>query len=95
MKISNEFFIENIRTVQKLSDASAIADETSVVYAVVIGDQRIMSVHADPDKAINTCFTILDEIFDRYPSKFMPVMMEFIEQFINSHNSEKVEGDPS
>lgn len=95
MKISNEFFIKNVRTVQKLSDANAIADETTVVYAVVIGDQRIMSVHGDPDKAINTCFTILEEIFRRYPSDFMPAMMTFIEYFINNHSSEKIEGDPS
>lgn len=95
MKISNEFFIENVRTVQKLSVANAIADETIIVYAAVIGDRTIMSVHGDKDKVINTCFTILEEVFNRHPSEFMPVMMEFIEHFISSHSSEKIEGDPS
>ena len=95
MKISNEFFIENVKTAQKLSDANAIADETTIVYAVTIGNRTIMCVHGDQDKAINTCFTILDEIFNRDPSYFMPTMMTFIEQFINNHNSEKIEGDPS
>lgn len=95
MKISNEFFIENVKTAQMLSDADAIADETTIVYAVVIGDHTIMSVHGDKDKAINTCFTILKEIFDRDPSEFMPAMMTFIEHFISSHSSEKIEGDPS
>ena len=94
MKISNEFFIEQVRTAQMLSDANAIPDETTIVYAVVIGDRTIISVHGDPDKVINTCFTILDEMFRRDPSNFMPVMMGFIEHFI-SHSSEKVEGDPS
>ena len=95
MKISNEFFIEQVRTAQKLSDTDAIPDETTIVYAVVIGDQRIISVHGDPDKVINTCFTILKEIFDRYPSEFMPAMMQFIDNFYYSHSSEKIEGDPS
>ena len=95
MKISNEFFIEDVRTVQRLSEGNAIADETTVVYAVVIGDRRIMSVHGDQDKAINTCFTILEEIFRRDPSEFMPAMMQFIEHFINNRSSEKIEGDPS
>ena len=95
MKISNEFFIEQVRTAQMLSDANAIPDETTIVYAVVIDDGTIMSVHGDTDKAINTCFTILEEIFNRDPSDFMPVMMEFIEHFISSHNSEEIEGDPS
>lgn len=95
MKISNEFFIEQVRAAQMLSDANAIPDETTVVYAVVIDDHTIMSVHGDKDKAINTCFTILEEIFNRDPSVFMPVMMAFIEHFISSHSSEKIEGDPS
>lgn len=95
MKISNEFFIEQIRSTQKLVEADAIPDETTIVYAVVIDDRTIMSVRGDNDKAINTCFTILEEIFKRDPSVFMPVMMGFIEHFINSHSSEKIEGDPS
>lgn len=95
MIISNEFFIEQIRSTQKLVEADAIPDETTIVYAVVIGDRTIISVHGDTDKAINTCFTILDDIFERDPSVFMPVMMAFIENFINSHSSEKIEGDPS
>ena len=95
MKISNEFFIEQVRAAQKLSNANAIADETTIVYAATIGDQTIMSVHGDKDKAINTCFTILEKIFDRYPSEFMPAMMQLIDDFSNRHNSEKIEGDPS
>ena len=95
MKISNEFFIENVKTVQKLNGADAIPDETTIVYAVTIGDQTIMSVHGDKDKAINTCFTILEEIFKRHPSDFMPVMMQFTEHFYHSHSNEKIEGDPS
>lgn len=95
MKISNEFFIEQIRSTQKLVEADAIADETTIVYAVVIGDRTIMSLYGDKDKAINTCFTILDEIFNRDPSDFMPAMMTFIEHFISSHSNEKIEGDPS
>ena len=95
MKISNEFFIENVRTAQMLSEADAIADETTIVYAVAIDDRLITVVHGDKDKAIDTCFTILKKIFDRDPSEFMPVMMQFIEKFFLSHNSEKVEGDPS
>ena len=95
MKISNEFFIENVKTAQMLSDTDAIADETTIVYAVVIGDHTTMSAHGDKDKAINVCFTILKEIFDRDPSEFMPTMMQFIEHFINNHSSEKIEGDPS
>lgn len=95
MKISNEFFIEQIRSTQKLVEADAIPDETTIVYAVVIDDRRIMSVRGDNDKAINTCFTILEEIFKRDPSVFMPAMMQFIDHFLRSHNSEKVEGDPS
>ncbi len=95
MKISNEFFIENVKTAQMLSDTDAIADETTILYAVTIGDRRTMSVHGDKDKVINTCFTILKEIFDRDPSEFMPVMMQFIDYFLRSHNSEKVEGDLS
>lgn len=95
MKISNEFFIENIRTVQKLSDANAIADGTTIVYAAVFHHRMIMCVDGDKDKAINTCFTILEEIFNRHPSEFAPAMMTFIEHFISSHSSEKIEGDPS
>ena len=95
MKISNEFFIEQVKTAQMLSEANAIADETTIVYAVVIGDHTIMSVYGDKDKALNTCFTILEEIFNRHPSDFMPAMMTFIEYFINNHSSEKIEGDPS
>lgn len=95
MKISNEFFIKNIRTVQKLSDANAIQDGTTIVYTVTIDDRTIMSVYGDKDKAINTCFTILEEIFNRHPSELMPAMMQFIEHFINNHSSEKIEGDPS
>lgn len=95
MKTSNEFFIKNVRTVQKLSDANAIPDETTIMYVVTIDDQTIMSVHGDRDKALNTCFTILEQIFKRDPSVFMPVMMEFIEDFIRNHSSEKIEGDPS
>lgn len=89
MKISNEFFIEQVRTAQKLVEADAIADETTIVYAVVIGDHTIMSIYGDMEKSINTCFTILEEIFNRDPSEFMPAMMQFIEHFINSHSSEK------
>lgn len=95
MKISNEFFIEQIKSTQKLVEADAIPDETSIMYAVVIGDRTIMSVYGDKDKAINTCFTILEEIFNRHPSELMPAMMQFIEHFINNHSSEKIEGDPS
>ena len=95
MKISNEFFIEQVRTAQMLSDANAIPDETTIIYAATIGDQTIISVHGDKDKALNTCFTILEEIFKRDPSVFMPVMMQFVEHFINSHSSEEIEGDPS
>ena len=95
MKISNEFFIEQVREAQKLSNANAIADETTIVYAVVIDDRTIISLYGDRDKALNTCFTILDQILKRDPSDFMPVMMEFIEHFISSHSSEKIEGDPS
>lgn len=95
MKVSNKFFIEQIRSTQKLAEADAIPDETTVIYAVVIDDRTIMSVHGDRDKALNTCFTILDQIFKCDPSDFMPVMMQFIEYFIHSHSSEKVEGDPS
>lgn len=95
MKIRNEYFIEDVRTVQKLSKTNAIADETTIVYAVTIGDRKIMCVHGDPDKAIDTCFTILDEIFNRDPSEFMPIMREFIERYIINNSSEKVEGDPS
>lgn len=95
MKISNEFFIENVKTAQMLSEADAIADETSIMYAVVIGDRLIMSVHGDKDEVINTCFTILKETFNRDPSEFMPSMMQFIEHFIHSHSSEKIKGDPS
>lgn len=95
MKISNEFFIKNVRTVQKLSDANAIQDGTTVLYAVVIDDSIIMSVSGDKDKTINTCFNILEEIFNRHPSEFMPVMLAFIDNFISSHSSEKIEGDPS
>ena len=91
MKISNEFFIEQIRSTQKLVEADAIPDETTIVYAVVIGDQKIMSVYGDKDKAINMCFTILEEIFNRDPSEFMPAMI----QFINNHSSEKIDGDLS
>lgn len=95
MKISNEFFIEQIRSTQKLVEADAIKDGTTIVYAVGIGDHTIMSVYGDKDKAINTCFTILEEIFNRDPSEFMPVMLAFIDNFISSHRSEKIEGDPS
>lgn len=95
MKISNEFFIEQIRSTQKLVEADAIPDETTIVYAVVIDDRTIMSVRGDKDKAINTCFTILEEIFNRHPSEAIPAMMTFIEDFIRSHSSEKIEGDPS
>lgn len=95
MKISNEFFIKNVRTVQKLSDANAIQDGTTVLYAVVIDDSIIMSLYGDKDKAINTCFNILEEIFNRDPSELWPTMMEFIEHFISSHSSEKIEGDLS
>lgn len=95
MKIRNEFFIENVKTAQMLSEADAIADETTIIYAVTIDDRRIMSVHGGKDKAIDTCFTILKEIFDSDPSEFMPAMMQFIDHFLRSHNSEKVEGDPS
>lgn len=95
MKISNVFFIENIKTAQMLSEADAIADETTIVYAVTIGDQTIISVHGDRDKALNTCFTILKEIFNRDPSVFMPSMIQFIDDFSSRHSIEKIEGDPS
>ena len=95
MKISNEFFIEQIRSTQKLVEADAIPDETTIVYAVVIGDRTIMSVHGDEDKVINACFTILENIFNRDPSEFMPAMMQLIEHFFRSHSNEKIEGDPS
>lgn len=89
MKISNEFFIEQIRETQKLVEADAIPDETTIVYVVTIGDQTIMCVDGNKDKVVNKCFTILEEIFNRDPSEFMPVMMQFIEHFIHSHSSEK------
>lgn len=95
MKISNEFFIEQIKTAQKLVEVDAIPDETTIVYAAVIGDRTIMSLYGDKDKAINTCFNILEEIFNRDPSEFMPLMLAFIDNFISSHRSEKIEGDPS
>lgn len=95
MKISNEFFIEQIRSTQKLVEADAIPDETTIMYAVVIGDHLSTSIQGDYNKVINTCFTILEEIFNRYPSEFMPLMMQFIEHIISSHSSEKIEGDPS
>lgn len=95
MKIENEFFIEQIKTTQKLVEADAIPDDTYIMYAVTIGDRTIMSVYGDKDKAINTCFTILEEIFNRHPSELIPTMMQFIEHFINNHSSEKIEGDPS
>lgn len=95
MKISNEFFIKNIRTVQKLSDANAIPDETTIVYAATIDDRTIMSLYGDIDKTTNTCFTILEEIFRRDPSLFIPAMMAFTEHIISSYISEKIEGDPS
>ena len=89
MKISNEFFIENVKTTQMLSEADAIADETTIVYGVMIGDHLLCSVHGDYDKTINMCFNILSEIFDRDPSVFIPVMMQFIEDFISNHSSDK------
>ena len=95
MKISNEFFIEQIRSTQKLVEADAIPDETTIVYGVMIEDRLIMSVHGDFEKIVNICFTILEEIFKCDPSDFMPVMMEFIEHFISSHSSEKIDGDLS
>ena len=95
MKISNEFFIEQVRTAKKLSDANAIPDETTIVYAVAIDDRLITVAHGDRDKAIDMCVTLLKDIFDRDPSEFMSVMMQFIEHFLRSHNSEKVEGDLS
>lgn len=95
MKISNQFFIDQIRFTKKLVKADAIPDETTIVYAAVIGDQKIMSVYGNPEKAINTCFTILEELFDRNPSVVISDMMRFIEHFISSDSSEKIEGDPS
>lgn len=95
MKIENEFFIKQIRSTQKLVEADAIKDETSIVYAVVIGDRTIMSIYGDKDKVINTCFTILEEIFNRDPSLFIPAMMAFTEHIINNYSSKKIEGDPS
>ena len=95
MKIRNEFFIENVKTTQMLSEADAIADETTIVYGVMIGDHLLYSVHGDYDKTINMCFNILSEIFDRDPSEFMPAMMQFIDHFIHSHSSEKTKGDIS
>lgn len=95
MKIENEFFIEQIRTTQKLVEADAVPDETTIVYAVVIDDRTIMSVYGDIDKATNTCFTILEQIFRRDPSLFIPAMMAFTEHIINNYSSKKIEGDPS
>lgn len=95
MKISNEFFIEQIKTAQKLVEADAIPDETTIMYAVVIGDHTIMSLCGDKDKVINMCFTILEDIFNRDPSAFVPTMMQFTEHIIRNHSSEKIEGDPS
>lgn len=95
MKIENEFFIEQIRTTQKLVEADAIKDETSIVYAVMIGDHTIMSVYGDKDKIVNICFNILNDVFDTDPSRFIPVMIQFIEKFIASHSIEKANGDIS
>lgn len=89
MKIENEFFIEQIRSVQKLSDANAIPDETTIVYAVVIDDRPIVSVHGDFEKIVNICFNILMDTFDTDPSSFMPAMIQLIEKFMASHNIEK------
>lgn len=95
MKIKNEFFIEQIRSTQKLVDANDIPDETTIVYAVVIDDRLITTVYGDKDKVIDTCFTILEKVFNSHPSDLMPTMMQFIEHFISSHSSEKTEGDMS
>ena len=95
MKISNEFFIEQIKSAQRLSEDNGIADETTIVYAVLIGDRLMTTVQGDQDKAINACLHILEKIFDRDPSVFMSTMMTFIGRFIRSHSSEKIEGDLS
>lgn len=95
MKISNEFFIEQIRTTQKLVEADAIKDETAIVYGVVIGNRLIMSVHGDFEKIVNICFNVLIDAFDTDPSSFIPAMAQLIEKFIASHNIEKANGDMS
>lgn len=95
MKIENKFFIEQIKTTQKLVEVDAIPDETTIVYAVVIDDRTIMSVYGDKDKVVNICFNILNDVFDTNPSSFMPTMIQFIEHFIASHSIEKANGDMS
>ena len=95
MKISNEFFIEQIRSVRKLIEAQGVKDETAIVYAIMIDTHILMSVYGDFDKLVNICFNILFDVFDNDPSSFMPAMLQFIEHFINNHSSEKIKGDPS
>ena len=95
MKISNEFFIEQIRSTQKLVEVDAVPDETNIVHAVTIGDQTIMSVHGDFEKIVNICFNVLIDVFDTDPSSFIPAMIQLIEKFMASHNIEKANGDMS
>ena len=95
MKIENEFFIEQIRTVQKLVEADAIPDETAFVYASIIDDRMLMSVYGDFDNIVNICFNILIDVFDTKPSMFMPAMIQLIENFVASHSIEKANGDIS
>ena len=95
MKVSNEFFIEQIRSVRKLIEAEGIKDETALVYAVMIDDHTLMSVHGDFEKIVNICFNILIDVFDTDPSSFIPAMIQLIEKFMASHNIEKTNGDMS
>ena len=95
MKISNEFFIEQIKSTQKLVEADAIPDETTIVYGVMIEDRLIMSVHGDFEKIVNICFDVLIDVFDTYPSSVIPAMIQLIEKFMASHNIEKANGDMS
>lgn len=89
MKIENEFFIEQIRSLRKLIEAEGIKDETALMYAVMIEDRTVMSVYGDFDKVVNMCFNILNDVFDNDPSSFMPAMIQFIEHFMASHSIEK------
>lgn len=89
MKIENEFFIEQIRSVRKLIEADVIKDETTIVYMIMIDNHILMSIPGDFEKIVNICFNILFDVFDADPSSFMPVMIQFIEKFMEKHNIEK------
>lgn len=89
MKIENEFFIEQIRSTQKLVEADAVPDETNILYGAMIGDRAIVCAHVNSDKIVDICFKVLIDVFDTDPSSFMPAMIGLIEHFMESHNIEK------